>query len=138
MPCNLTLTPKDKKNAQAAECKSRLDKMIDSGDLNRMARLLTVAYETYSVADTYCQEAVDIMEKYNFVHKKIKTATNNLSQSFDVFDRVMQSFLDENADIQFCRSYETTKEILDACMENTITVKRGPYLGATLFLPTKK
>lgn len=138
MPYNLTLTPKDKRHAKADDCQKRLDEMIASGDINRLSRLLSIAYEIHTVADTYCQEAVDIMEKYDFVHKKIKTSANNLSQSFDVFDKVMHAFLDEHADKLFCRSYETTKELLDACMNNTITVKRGPYLEPTLFLPEKK
>lgn len=119
--------------------------MQDCGDLDRCAKLLSMAYLGFTKSNQYAEEAVQLMEKYDVMHKKSKTAANNLMQSFVAFDKVMGDMLRnggssdaEKAFRQLCNDDEILGEVLDAYMTHNIEVKRGAYASATLFLPEKK
>ena len=132
--------------ALAMKFNDDIKRMKESGDLDLTAKLLAMAYLGFTKSNQYAEAAVMLMEKYNVIHKKAKTAANNLMMSFDAFDKAMGDMLrnggsKESADAafrQFCENDETLGELLDAYMMNNVEVKRGPYMSATLFLPEKK
>ena len=98
-----------------------------------------MAYVTFSRANAYAEEANSLLEPYGVVHKRLKTAVNNLMQSFDAYDQVMQTMIhgDKGALRQLCFDSDTLMELLDAFMLNNIEVHRGPYFKAILYLPEK-
>lgn len=131
--------------ARIAKFQDDIKRMQESGDLDRCAKLLSMAYLGFTKVNQYAEEAVRIMEQYGVMHKKAKTAANNLMQSFDAFDKVMGDMLrnggssDAQAAFrQLCQDDEYLGELLDAYMMHNVEIKRGPYIGATLFLPEKK
>jgi hypothetical protein len=125
--------------AAAIEQQRMVAEMQANGTLDVAAKLLSMAYLTFSRANAYVEEANAMLEPYGVVHKKVKTTVNNLMQSFDAYDKVMQGLLggDKDANRQFCFDSDTLSELLDAFMANNIEVVRGPYFGAKLFLPSK-
>ncbi len=125
--------------AAAIEQQRMVAEMQANGTLDVAAKLLSMAYLTFSRANAYVEEANAMPETYGVVHKKVKTTVNNLMQSFDAYDKVMQGLLggDKDANRQFCFDSDTLSELLDAFMANNIEVVRGPYFGAKLFLPSK-
>lgn len=136
---------KAKMIAEKLDFARRLKAMQESGDLDRLAKLLSITYLMYTKTNEYAEEAVEIMECYDIVHKKVKVTVNNLAQSFNAFDKVMSDILKKGgsgdaykAFLQLNFDNEMLGELLEAYMYNKITVKRGQYIGATLFLPEKK
>lgn len=116
----------------------RLQAAQDSGDLDRAARLLSMAYITFTEANNYAERANSILEKYGMVHKKVKTAVNNLGQSFDTYNNVMATIVNtQPAQDQLCRDSDIFQELLDAFMSGNLTVRRNKYYAPTLFLPSK-
>jgi len=112
--------------------------MEESGDLNLLIRRLGIAYELFTIANSYVEESVDIMTRYDIVHKKLKTAANNLMQSFDVFDARMKALINTPSTTEHFRiDVETLEEIISTFMSSDVTIKRGAYVSPTLFLPEK-
>lgn len=131
--------------ARRVKFEQDMKRMKESGDLDRCAKLLSMAYQVFTQANSFAEEAVNLMEQYGVIHKKAKTAANNLKQSFDAFDKVMSDMIKnggssdpQSAFDQLCFDTEMLSIILYGFMDNNIEVKRGPYLAATLFLPEKK
>ena len=131
--------------AQRIKFEQNIERMRESGDLDRAAKLLGMAYQVFTQANSFAEDAVSLMEQYGVIHKKAKTAANNLMQSFDAFDKVMSDMIKnggssnpQSAFDQLCFDTEMLSIILYGFMDNNIEVKRGPYLSATLFLPEKK
>lgn len=131
--------------ARRVKFEQDINRMRDNGDLDRCAKLLSMAYLGFTKANQYAEEAVSLMEQYGVIHKKAKTAANNLMQSFDAFDKVMGDMLRnggssdvEEAYRQLCQDDIFFGELMDAYMMHNVEIKRGPYLSATLFLPEKK
>lgn len=125
--------------AAEADHSRRLQQAKDSGDLDRAARLLSMAYITFTEANNYVERANTLLEKHDMVHKKVKTTVNNFTQSFDSYDKVMQSLIGGNkaALRQFCDDSDVFRELLDAFMTRTLTIRRAAYYAPTLFLPSK-
>ena len=119
---------------------AKVAEMQANGTLDSAAKLLSMAYLTFTQANRYAESANDMLEPYGMVHGKVKTAVNNLMQSFDAYDKVMQGLIGGNqvALRQLCFDSETLDELLDAFMLNNIEVERGAYFKAKLFLPEKK
>lgn len=115
----------------------RLQLFAESGDQDRVGRCLAMAYETFSIANAYAEEAIALSEKYGFDVKKLKTKANNLTQSFDAFDKIMSSMFGDNMDAkkQLCYDFDLLRTILNSFMNHKIEVKRGHYFTPTLFLP---
>ena len=131
--------------ARRVKFEQDINRMRDNGDLDRCAKLLSMAYQVFTQANSFAEEAVNLMEQYGVIHKKAKTAANNLMQSFDAFDKVMSDMIKnggssnpQSAFDQLCFDTDMLSIILYGFMDNNIEVKRGPYLAATLFLPEKK
>ena len=126
-------------NPALTEHLRRVEEADNSGALDRAAKLYSMAYLTFTIANTYVEEANDQLQPYGLVQKKVKTGVNNLMQSFDAYDKVMQSLIGGNqgALSQFCFDSDTLRELLDAFMVNNIEVQRGQYYKAKLFLPTR-
>ena len=112
----------------------------ESGDLDAAAKLMSMAYLTFTEANQYAEQCNDLLEKHGLLVKRVKTSANNLMQSFDAYDKVMQGLLggDKDANRQLCFDSDTLSELLDAFMANNIEVVRGQYYQAKLFLPERK
>ena len=130
------------KNGLPATLQERLDKlnqMTASGDDIRASRNLDMAYELFTLGDTYIDKAIEIMDRYGVVEKKVKTTANNLMQSFDSFDKATHALFSTQGDKrQFCDNVDILREVCEAFTQFNVTIKRGPYLAPTLFLPTKQ
>jgi predicted nucleic acid-binding Zn-ribbon protein len=125
--------------ARRVKFEQDINRMRDNGDLDRCSKLLSMAYQVFTQANSFAEEAVSIMEQYGVVRKKIKTTANNLMQSFDAYDKVMSSMLGtKESREQLCGNFDLLQEFLNEFMNHNIEVKRGPYIAATLFLPPKK
>lgn len=129
---------------QAKRIKKRLeqldkvDAITKSGDLDLAARLLSAAYVISGVANGYAEDAVEIVERYGLKVGKIKTKANNLQQSFDTYDKEMWAMIhDHDAGLQLCEDTDVLRTLIDAFVRRDITIKRGPYMAATLFLPNE-
>ena len=121
-----------------ADHQRRLKAAQDSGDLDRAARLLSMAYLTFTEANNYVERANTLLQKYDMVHKKIKTTVNNLSQSFDSYNKVMATIVNtQPSQAQLCRDSDIFQELLDAFMTHNLTIRRNKYYSPTLFLPSK-
>ena len=122
-----------------ADHQRRLQAAQDSGDLDRAARLISMAYITFTEANCYVERANTLLQKYDMVHKKLKTTVNNLAQSFDSYNNVMRSLIGENKDAQnqLCDDSDAFHDVLDAFMTRTLTIRRAKYYEPTIFLPTK-
>ena len=116
----------------------------ESGDLDRASKHLCIAYQLFTLANEHAESAYDIAAKYGLGIKKIKTTANNLMQSFDAYEKVMNDIVHngddpENAYDGFAFDNQILTEVIEAYLSNKeITIKRGPYLAPTLFLPTKQ
>jgi len=90
----------------------------ESGASQRVARLVSMAYLEASIYNAHIEEALELMQKYGFVHKKVKTTANNLSQSFDAFAGTIYKMVnDPEAQKQFIDDFEYLKNKLDEVME---------------------
>ena len=130
--------------ARRVKFEQDMKRMKESGDLDRCAKLLSMAYQVFTQANSFAEEAVSLMEQYGVIHKKAKTAANNLMQSFDAYEKVMNDIVHngdnpENAYDGFAFDNQILTEVIEAYLSNKeITIKRGPYLAPTLFLPSKQ
>ena len=124
--------------AAEADHQRRLKEAQDSGDLDRAARLLSMAYLTFTEANNYVERANSLLQKHDMVHKKIKTTVNNLTQSFDSYNKVMATIVNtQPSQSQLCRDSDIFQELLDAFMTHNLTIRRNKYYAPTLFLPSK-
>ena len=116
----------------------------DSGDLDRAAKHLCIAYQLFTLANEHAETAYDLAARYGLGIKKIKTTANNLMQSFDSYEKVMHDIVHngddpENAYQGFAFDNQILTEVIEAYLSNKeITIKRGPHFAPTLFLPTKQ
>ena len=131
--------------ARIVKFEQDIKRMRESGDLDRVAKLLSMSYQVFTQANSFAEEAVRLMEEYGVIHKKAKTAANNLMQSFDAYDKVMSDMIKnggssdpKGAFEQLCFDTEMLGIILDGFMNNNIEVERGPYYAPKLFLPEKQ
>lgn len=117
-----TLSPKQ---LAAMQADPNYRAFIESGDSLRVSVLVSMLYLMHSTSNSYAEEAISLMEKYNLVHKKIKTTANNLSQSFDSFDKVLFQLVNrhESQNI-FCGDYERFQSICDQFMNIEGALKR--------------
>ena len=115
----------------------------DSGDMDRAAKHLCIAYQLFTLANEHAETAYDLAARYGLGIKKIKTTANNLMQSFDSYEKVMHDIVHtgddpENAYQGFAFDNQILTEVIEAYLSNKeITIKRGPHFAPTLFLPTK-
>lgn len=117
-----------------------IEQMRESGDLDRAAKRLSMAYLLFTCAQDYAESATDLLEKYDLVHKKVKTTSNNLMQSFAAYNNVMSSMLngDNGALKQLCFDTTMFTDIMNALMDHNIELHYGTYYKPTLFLPEKQ
>ena len=90
---------------------------IESGDSIRVARLLSMQFLVQSISNAYGEEAVELMEKYDLVHRKIKTRINNLTVAFDLYDKELFQLIDtDGAKKRLLEDYEYFKSVCDKFM----------------------
>ncbi len=107
----------------AMEADPLFREFVETGADKIVARRISMAYLISSISNAYFEEAVDLMEKYKLVHKKIKTTSNNLTQSFDSFDKAISSLIDtQEAKLQLCSDYEIFKATCDKFMNADVRI----------------
>lgn len=90
---------------------------VESGDSLKAAKLSTMAYLAISVGNAYNEQAIDILQKYNFVQKKLKTRINNLSQSFDSYNLEVSPLVNgEEARKLLLEDYDAFSEMCELFM----------------------
>lgn len=108
---------KQQKIQKAMEQDPDFRNFIESGDSRRVSILLSMGFLVQSVANEYNEEAIKIMENHNLVHKKIKTKINNLTQSFDAYDKALFSLVNtQEARQNLVDDYGSFKKICDTFM----------------------
>lgn len=110
-----------RENMQRAEIKKidMYEVLKASGKEDTIARLLSMTYLMYSIANAYAEEAIDEAEKLGVVRKKLKTRTVNLGVAFDLFDKEYFAMVGrEDMKKAFCEDYEMMKKKLDEFMNN--------------------
>lgn len=90
---------------------------VESGAKLKVSKLFSMAYIVASVFNAYQEEATELMDKYHMNQKGIKMKADNLSNSFDAYDKVMRSFLkEENVKKLLVEDYENFKRLCDRFM----------------------
>lgn len=119
--------------------KKLIEEFRASGDADKAAQRLSMAYVLMTMGNHYAEESVELMYKHHIVRTKVKTTSNNLMQSFDAWDKEMSSMIGkrESADM-FCNDTTLLTEILDTFLNEGIEVERGPYYKPKLFLSNIK
>lgn len=117
-----TLSPKQ---LAAMQADPNYRAFVESGDSLRVSVLVSMLYLMHSISNAYAEQAIALMEQYDLVHKKIKTTANNLSLSFDSFDKVLFQLVNkqESQNI-FCGDYERFQNICDQFMNMEGALKR--------------
>lgn len=133
----------EREEQKALAKKKVMEKLVEdfrkSEDSVTAAQQLSAAYLLFTLGNQYAESATDIMLKYHLVKKKVKTTANNLMQSFDAFDKEMQTMVTRGEnELAFCNDAETLREIIDIFLSESIDVERGQYFKPKLFLPLKK
>lgn len=116
--------------------KKLIEEFKASGDADKAAQRLSMAYVLMTMGNHYAEESVELMYKHHIVRTKVKTTSNNLMQSFEAWNKEMSSMIGkkENANM-FCNDTTLLTEILDTFLNEGIEVERGAYFRPKLFLP---
>lgn len=105
-----------KKN-KAPQIAPDIEGYIASGENVRVARLISMGYLMYTIANAYNEEAFEILQKYGLMHKKVKTRCCNLAVAFDLFDKEIFSLIKEpDAQMRLCNDYDYFKSVCDKFM----------------------
>ena len=116
----------------------KVKRFIESGDEERAARAVSMAYLLLSLGNAYQEEANDLLAKHGLMLHNVKMMANRLMKSFDQYHSVLKTMvpgIDEQKELN--EDYQLLQEIAEAFMHQNVDVKRGDYYGATLFLPKK-
>lgn len=90
---------------------------VESGAKLKVSKLISMSYLVASVFNAYQEEAQELMDEYRMTVKGIKTKANNLTQSFDAYDKEMRTFLkEEEVRRLITEDYESFKRICDRFM----------------------
>lgn len=90
---------------------------IESGDSRKASILLSMAYLTQSIANAYNEEAIELMEKHDLIHKKIKTRIVNLTTAFDLYDKEIFQLVDsQEARQRLLEDYDSFRAMCDKFM----------------------
>lgn len=118
----------------------RVQQMTNTGDMYKVAELIAMSHQLFTIANGQIEEAYEIMGRYGLNYGKIKTMANNIMQSFEAYEQVFAAMIhgDGEAWEQISYDNDTLNELIDFFMHNKVEVKRGPYVAATIFLPEKK
>ena len=97
----------------------RIQAFRESGQEEKLYRLLSMVYITHSIANAYAEEAVDMVDGVGLLQRKLKEQMMNLETAFDLFDKTFYA-LCRSDEVQkaFCEDYDILKEALDKFMDN--------------------
>lgn len=127
----------DGRPATQEERLAKIREFTERGTEARMSCMMDMAYETFTIGNAYIEEVVETMRQYGFTDSKMRTLANNLMQSFDALDKYMIALHEADTRNQLCNNIDVLREVIDALCENKVTVERGQYYEAKLFLPEK-
>lgn len=116
----------------------RVRRFVESGDKERAERLTSMSYMLISVGNEYQEEVNDLLHKYGLMITDVKYFTNRLIAAFDQYNTVVKSMIpDMEAKQELIKEYGILSEFAELVIKGNVTVKRGDYFGATLYLPKK-
>lgn len=116
----------------------RVRRFVESGDKERAERLTSMSYMLISVGNEYQEEVNDLLYKYGLMITDLKYFTNRLTAAFDQYNTVVKSMIpDMEAKKALIKEYGILSEFAEMVIKGNVTVKRGDYFGATLYLPKK-
>lgn len=116
----------------------RVRRFVESGDKERAERLTSMSYMLISVGNEYQEEVNDLLHKYGLMITDLKYFTNRLTAAFDQYNTVVKSMIpDMEAKKELIKEYGILSEFAEMVIKGNVTVKRGDYFGATLYLPKK-
>lgn len=75
------------------EKKPNLKAFMESEDNDKACRLISMAYLLHSIANSFTDEANDLMRKYGVWHHDIKYHGNNLVKAFDCYNRTITKLI---------------------------------------------
>ena len=116
----------------------RIRRFVESGDEERAGVLISMAYILMSIANAYTEEANELLDKHNLILYNVKHTANKFTKAFDSYHTILKSMIpsmEEQKD--FTEDFTILQEITDFLLKHDVTVKRGDYFNATLFLPKK-
>lgn len=95
-----------------------IQRYINDGDSAKVNKLISMAYLMMTIANAYNEEAIEILEKYQLVKKKIKTRMVNLRTAFELYDKQMFELIHkEEGRRALCLDYDIFKKMCDDYME---------------------
>lgn len=116
----------------------RVRRFVESGDKERAERLTSMSYMLISVGNEYQEEVNDLLHKYGLMITDVKYFTNRLIAAFDQYNTVVKSMIpDIEAKQELIKEYGILSDFAELVIKGNVTVKRGDYFGATLYLPKK-
>lgn len=125
----------------------RFKAFTESGAAQKVARLISMQYLINSIGNGYFETALELMESFDMVHQKVKTTSNNLTQSFDSYNLAISALIDtQEAKLQLCSDYQIFAATCDKFMnadvridDAGITEKKGqPETTETMKKPNPK
>lgn len=94
-----------------------LKRFTESEDNRKESKLISMAYLMNSIANSFTEEANDIIAQYGLFHFNIKLYSNRLMQAFDLYHRQINSMIPDNeSKINFCEDFEDFKVISEKFM----------------------
>lgn len=113
-------------------------RFLASGDADRAARLVSMSYLLYSLANAYQEDANELMARHGMALSNVRWSERQLAQSFERYNRFVKSMiagLDEKRELS--DDFQMLQDFCDFLLEHQVEVKRGPYYSAMLYLPKK-
>lgn len=106
------------KQRQAMMAMPNYREFIESGDATKAAKLISMAYLVQSIANAYNEDAIELIQKHDLVHKKLKTRIYNLSGAFDLYDKEVSTLIDtEEAKLHLCNDYDYFRAMCDKFLD---------------------
>lgn len=114
-------------------------RFCESGDRDLAEKYTSMAYMFISNGNAYQEQAYDILKKYGLVLHDVKYFGNRLIAVFDQYNTVLKSMIpDMEAKQRLLNEYGIISDFADLVVNDKVTVRRGDYYSATLYLPREK
>ena len=94
------------------ELQRRKNLFLESGDADKAARLESMAYQLFTLGNTFQEEADAIFNKYGLVRYDLKHVTNELAKAFNMYDRTLAELIrtDETREAM-CDDYQELEKM---------------------------
>ena len=102
------------------ENSKQIQRFLESGDADEVARRIAVAYVFASVFISYIDDADDICRRHGLVYRELKFRAKNLQGAFNAYHSVMLAMVsgDGDAGKRLCYDFDELKGIIDKFMQD--------------------